>query len=184
MVIETADNTKCTSKEIVRNLLVKIDKFIFPVDFVILDMVEDFRMPILLGRLLLATAHAKVDIVRKLISLEVGNEKFNGKSKDGDDLEGIIDYLEPASYDGFIDLDDEAYKERKCKLLGMTYRKPPPILVEKVEVTRYTVGPGENYTKVIVLGIDEIPRSRDNFSTVRARLIEEMKANGSARGET
>ncbi|GJS71810.1 hypothetical protein Tco_0704651 [Tanacetum coccineum] len=57
-------------------------------------------------------------------------------SKDGDDLEGIIDYLEPASYDGFIDLDDDAYKERKCKLLGMTYRKPPPILVEKVEVTR------------------------------------------------
>nr|GEW93251.1 hypothetical protein [Tanacetum cinerariifolium] len=37
----------------------KIDKFIFPVDFVILDMVEDFRIPIILGRPLLATAHAK-----------------------------------------------------------------------------------------------------------------------------
>ncbi|GJY70611.1 hypothetical protein Tco_0474314 [Tanacetum coccineum] len=32
-------------------------------------------------------------------------------SKDKDDLEGIIDYLEPMLYDGFIDLDDEAYKE-------------------------------------------------------------------------
>ncbi|GKE38968.1 hypothetical protein Tco_1462373, partial [Tanacetum coccineum] len=75
MVIEMADNTKCTPKGIVENLLIKIDKFIFPVDFVILDMVEDLRMPIILGRPLLATAHAKVDIFRKSISLEVGNEK-------------------------------------------------------------------------------------------------------------
>nr|GEV32970.1 MAK10-like protein [Tanacetum cinerariifolium] len=59
MVIEMADNTKCTPKGIVENLLVKIDKFIFLVDFVILDMVEDFRIPIILGRPLLATTHAK-----------------------------------------------------------------------------------------------------------------------------
>ncbi|GKB18234.1 hypothetical protein Tco_0852157 [Tanacetum coccineum] len=43
--------------------------------FVILDMVKDLRMPIILGRPLLATAHAKVDIFRKSISLEVGSEK-------------------------------------------------------------------------------------------------------------
>nr|GFB97901.1 hypothetical protein [Tanacetum cinerariifolium] len=59
MVIEMAYKTKCTPKGIVKNLLVKIKKFIFPVDFVILDMVEDFRMPIILGRPLLATTHAK-----------------------------------------------------------------------------------------------------------------------------
>ncbi|GJZ28104.1 zinc knuckle CX2CX4HX4C containing protein [Tanacetum coccineum] len=75
MVIEMADNTKSFPKGIVKNLLIKIDKFIFPVDFVILDMIEDFRMPIILGRPLLATAHAKVDIFKKTISLEVGNEK-------------------------------------------------------------------------------------------------------------
>nr|GEU44105.1 hypothetical protein [Tanacetum cinerariifolium] len=123
MVIEMAYNTKCTPKGIVENLLVKIEKFIFPVDFVILDMVEDFRMPIILGRPLLATAHAK-------------GAWFTGTSEDEDDLEGIIDYLEPTSYDGFTNLDDKSYKERRCKLLGMTYRKPPPILIEKVEVTR------------------------------------------------
>ncbi|GJY49134.1 reverse transcriptase domain-containing protein [Tanacetum coccineum] len=59
MVIEMADNTKCTHKGIVKKLLVKIDKFIFQVDFVILDMVEDFRMPIILGRPLLATTTLK-----------------------------------------------------------------------------------------------------------------------------
>ncbi|GJS41707.1 hypothetical protein Tco_0566750 [Tanacetum coccineum] len=35
----------------------------------------DFKMPIILGRPLLATSHAKVDIFKKSISLEVGNEK-------------------------------------------------------------------------------------------------------------
>ncbi|GKF24789.1 zinc knuckle CX2CX4HX4C containing protein, partial [Tanacetum coccineum] len=75
MVIEMADNTKSIPKLMVKNLLIRIDKFIFPVDFVILDMIEDFRMPIILGRPLLAIAHAKVDIFRKTISLEVGNEK-------------------------------------------------------------------------------------------------------------
>nr|GEU28882.1 hypothetical protein [Tanacetum cinerariifolium] len=59
LVIEMADNTKCTPKGIVENLLIKIHKFIFSVDFVILDMVEDLRMPVILGRPLLATAHAK-----------------------------------------------------------------------------------------------------------------------------
>ncbi|GKE79068.1 zinc knuckle CX2CX4HX4C containing protein, partial [Tanacetum coccineum] len=73
MIIKMADNTKCTPKGIVENL--KINKFIFPVDFVILDMVEDIRMPIILGTPLLATTHAKVDIFRKSISLEMGSEK-------------------------------------------------------------------------------------------------------------
>nr|GEX48139.1 hypothetical protein [Tanacetum cinerariifolium] len=62
MVIEMADDTKCIPKGIVKNLLIKIDKFILPIDFVILDMIEDFRIPIILGRHLLATAHAKVDV--------------------------------------------------------------------------------------------------------------------------
>nr|GEU41762.1 hypothetical protein [Tanacetum cinerariifolium] len=40
-------------------------------NFVILDMVEDFRMLIILWRLLLATTHAEVDVFGKVISLEV-----------------------------------------------------------------------------------------------------------------
>ncbi|GJS80909.1 serine--tRNA ligase-like protein [Tanacetum coccineum] len=244
MTIEMADRTKSTPRGVVENLLVKIDKIIFPIDFVILDMVEDLRMPIILGRPLLATAHAMVDIFRKSISLEVVNQKvvfktknnpnktliesvcairnekgvtnddlmkidhdlkvckmtkerilndywrqeldenlegmidmnvdlaqemnpnteedcedlenfeeenmelildtvldkldggwFSETVKDEDDLDGIADYLELKSDDGFIDIDDEAYKERMCKMFGMTYKKPSPILIEEVEVT-------------------------------------------------
>nr|GEW95092.1 hypothetical protein [Tanacetum cinerariifolium] len=44
-------------------------------DFVILDMIKDLKMPIILGRPLLATAHAKEDIFKKSIYVEVRNEK-------------------------------------------------------------------------------------------------------------
>ncbi|GJW89491.1 hypothetical protein Tco_0164831 [Tanacetum coccineum] len=75
MNIELADNSKCIPKGIVRNFLIKIDKFILPIDFIILDVLEDFRMPIILGRSMLTTAHAKIDVFKRSISLEVGNEK-------------------------------------------------------------------------------------------------------------
>ncbi|GJU87882.1 hypothetical protein Tco_1295428 [Tanacetum coccineum] len=198
MVIEMADNTKCIPKRIVKNLLIKIDKFILPIDFVILDIIEDFRMPVILRRPLLAIAYAKVDIFRKTISLEVGNEKVifkmrsnfsdiihesvrmiktQGADEDDDDLEGNIDYLEPTLYDGFIDSDDEKYKERKCGLLGMPYIKPPLILIEKVKVTRYSVGPGEVYIKIKVLEVEELSRTRGNIATIRAGSMEEILGN-------
>ncbi|GJU57234.1 hypothetical protein Tco_1235000 [Tanacetum coccineum] len=350
MLIEMADNTKCMPKGIVKNLLIKIDKFIFPVDFVILDMVEDIRMPIILGRPLLATAHAQVDIFKKTISLEVGSEKvifkprssftttnfesvrsiksetfieddylkeidydlflydsescefnrllcidldifsyeidvhnicdggdlpinvekhywksnndnkreelewenlslndwmgirygkvckmtgerilkdywrerfgyeeddleenledpeecgedkantilgvihdklnndwFNNTSEDEDDLKGILDYLKPRSYDEFIDLDDETYNKRRCKLLRMIYEEPNPILIEKAKVTRYIIGPGETYTKVKVLGVEKIPRTRDNVAAMRARLMKKMAQEGNNQAKT
>ncbi|GJR65460.1 RNA-directed DNA polymerase, eukaryota [Tanacetum coccineum] len=82
MTVERADRTKSIPKGIVENLLVKTDKFTFPVNCVILDMVEDYRMPIILGRPLLATAHDEIDVFRILISLEVGNEKLVFKIED------------------------------------------------------------------------------------------------------
>ncbi|GKC64716.1 hypothetical protein Tco_1097314 [Tanacetum coccineum] len=45
MVIEMADRSMQSPKGIVENILVKIDKFIFPVDFVILDIMEDNKVP-------------------------------------------------------------------------------------------------------------------------------------------
>ncbi|GKD29477.1 homeodomain-like protein, partial [Tanacetum coccineum] len=70
MVIEMADRSMQSSKRIVENVLVKIHKFIFLVDFVILDIVEDNKVPIILGRPMLATAHAIIDIFGRNISLE------------------------------------------------------------------------------------------------------------------
>ncbi|GJS97517.1 putative reverse transcriptase domain-containing protein [Tanacetum coccineum] len=62
MVIEMADRSMQSRKGIIENVLVKINKFIFPVNFIILDIIEDDKVPIILGRPMLATAHARIDV--------------------------------------------------------------------------------------------------------------------------
>ncbi|GJS77402.1 reverse transcriptase domain-containing protein [Tanacetum coccineum] len=47
---------------IAENVFVKVGKFYFPVDFVILDFAADPRVPLILGRPFLSTAHALIDV--------------------------------------------------------------------------------------------------------------------------
>ncbi|GJY65693.1 DNA-directed DNA polymerase [Tanacetum coccineum] len=68
------------SKRIAENVLVEIGKFVFPVDFIILDMSEDIKVPLILGRPFLSTAHAKIDVFKMKITLRVGEEKIIFKS--------------------------------------------------------------------------------------------------------
>ena len=55
-------------------MLVKVGKFIFPVDFVIMKMEEDTQVPLLLGRPFLATEAALIDVQKGELTLRVGNE--------------------------------------------------------------------------------------------------------------
>ncbi|GJV17243.1 putative nucleotidyltransferase, ribonuclease H [Tanacetum coccineum] len=74
MCIELANKSTQYPKGIVENVIVKIDKFIFPVDFVVLDMKEYQKILIILRRPFFATAHAIIDVFNKKISFEVGNK--------------------------------------------------------------------------------------------------------------
>ncbi|GJV33585.1 hypothetical protein Tco_1393985 [Tanacetum coccineum] len=78
-------------------------------------------------------------IIRAMVN-KLPEESFSGVSEDKGDLEGIIDYLEPTLYDGFINPNDEAYKQRMNKFLGMPNTEPPLILKEEAEITRYNLG--------------------------------------------
>ncbi|GJV05905.1 reverse transcriptase domain-containing protein [Tanacetum coccineum] len=74
MYIELANKTTQYPRGIAENDIVKIDKFVFPVDFVVLDIEEDHKVPIILGRPFLATAHAMIDVFNKKIFFKVGND--------------------------------------------------------------------------------------------------------------
>nr|GEY29012.1 hypothetical protein [Tanacetum cinerariifolium] len=67
-------------KGIAENLLVGIGKFIFLIDFIILDMPEDIKVPLILERPFLSTACAKIDIFKRNITLRVGEENIIFKS--------------------------------------------------------------------------------------------------------
>ncbi|GJY82355.1 reverse transcriptase domain-containing protein [Tanacetum coccineum] len=75
MSLELADKSIKYPRGIAEDVLIKIDKFILPVDFVILDMREDSRISIILGRPFLATARAMIDVFNKKITLRVGSEE-------------------------------------------------------------------------------------------------------------
>ncbi|GJX70374.1 hypothetical protein Tco_0307545 [Tanacetum coccineum] len=62
LTVELADRTVKYPKGIAKNVLVGIGKFTFPVDFIILDMPEDIKVPLILGRPFLSTARAKIDV--------------------------------------------------------------------------------------------------------------------------
>ncbi|GJT19609.1 retrovirus-related pol polyprotein from transposon TNT 1-94 [Tanacetum coccineum] len=67
-------------KGIAENVLVGIGKFTFLIDFIILDMPEDIKVPLILGRQFLSTTYAKIDVYKRKITLRVGEEKIIFKS--------------------------------------------------------------------------------------------------------
>ncbi|GJY83875.1 putative reverse transcriptase domain-containing protein [Tanacetum coccineum] len=80
LTVELADKTVKYPKGIAKNVLVGISKFIFLVDFIILDMPEDIKVPLIFGRPFLSTSHAKIDVFKRKITLRVGEEKIIFKS--------------------------------------------------------------------------------------------------------
>nr|GEW79380.1 hypothetical protein [Tanacetum cinerariifolium] len=67
-------------KGIAENVLVGIGEFTFSVDFIILDIPEDIKVPLILKRPFLSTARTKIDVYKRKITLRVGEEKIIFKS--------------------------------------------------------------------------------------------------------
>ena len=60
---------------VIEDVLVKVDKFIFLIDFVVLDMEEDRNISIILGRPFLATMKALIDVLKGELRLRVQGEE-------------------------------------------------------------------------------------------------------------
>ncbi|GJR41053.1 DNA-directed DNA polymerase [Tanacetum coccineum] len=74
MSIQLDDRSIKYPIEVCENLLVKVSKFIFSVNFVVLEMDEDEFVPIILGRPFLATAGVVIDVQEGKLSLRVESE--------------------------------------------------------------------------------------------------------------
>ncbi|GJU40591.1 retrovirus-related pol polyprotein from transposon TNT 1-94 [Tanacetum coccineum] len=80
LTVELVDMTVKYPKGIAEYMLVGIGNFVFPVGFIILDMPEDVKVPLILERLFFSTAHAKIDVFKRKITLRVVDEKIIFKS--------------------------------------------------------------------------------------------------------
>ena len=68
------DRTLAQPEGIHEDVLIKVGKFFFLVDFVVIDIEEDKQAPLLLGRPFLATRVALIDVKKGELTLRVGNE--------------------------------------------------------------------------------------------------------------
>ncbi|GJU69865.1 retrovirus-related pol polyprotein from transposon TNT 1-94 [Tanacetum coccineum] len=80
LIVELADRIIKHQRGIAENVLVMIGKFIFHIDFIILDILEDDDVPLILRRPFFSTAHAKIDVYKRKFTLRVGEEKNVFKS--------------------------------------------------------------------------------------------------------
>ncbi|GJT78161.1 putative reverse transcriptase domain-containing protein [Tanacetum coccineum] len=76
LTVELANTTVKYPKGIAENVLVSIGKFFFPVDFIILDMPEDIKVPLILRRPFLSMARAKINVYKRKITLRSGEERI------------------------------------------------------------------------------------------------------------
>ncbi|XP_023740975.1 uncharacterized protein LOC111889075 [Lactuca sativa] len=74
MTVCLADKTIIHPRGVCKDILIKVDKLVFPVDFVVLDMEEDHKVPIILGRPFLNTACAIVDVRESELTLRAGDD--------------------------------------------------------------------------------------------------------------
>ena len=68
------DKTLAHPEGILEDVLIKVGKFIFLVDFVVVDIEEDKQVSLLLGGLFLATRAALIDVKKGELTLRVGDE--------------------------------------------------------------------------------------------------------------
>ncbi|XP_075099271.1 uncharacterized protein LOC142176102 [Nicotiana tabacum] len=73
--LQLADQSAKIPKGIIENILVRVDKFVFPVDFIVLEMEENTKVPLILGRPFIATGRAIIDVHQGQLILRVDEER-------------------------------------------------------------------------------------------------------------
>nr|GFB09801.1 hypothetical protein [Tanacetum cinerariifolium] len=111
--LELADRTISKPTGVAENVFVKVGKFYFPADFVVLDFIADPQVPLILGRPFLSTAHALIDVYEGEIILRHDEQSLMLKCGDTpsisyNNFESLnkVDLIDATS-DAFIAIDDE-----------------------------------------------------------------------------
>nr|GEX05830.1 reverse transcriptase domain-containing protein [Tanacetum cinerariifolium] len=74
MTLELADRSITRPKGVVEDVFVKVGKFHFLTDFVVVDFEADPRVPLILGRSFLRTGRALIDVYEEEITLRVNDK--------------------------------------------------------------------------------------------------------------
>ncbi|GKF53194.1 reverse transcriptase domain-containing protein, partial [Tanacetum coccineum] len=76
MTLELADRSITRPKGVAKVIFVKVKKFHFPTDFVVVDFDADPRVPLILGRSFLRTGRALIDVYERELILRDNDEQL------------------------------------------------------------------------------------------------------------
>ncbi|XP_019435112.1 PREDICTED: uncharacterized protein LOC109341625 [Lupinus angustifolius] len=77
MTLQLADRSMKFPYGVAEDVLVKVDKLVFPVDFVIMDIEEDAEVPLILGRPFMKTARVIIDVDDGKLKVRVQDDEVN-----------------------------------------------------------------------------------------------------------
>ena len=130
--LSLADRSVKIPKGIVEDVLVKIDKFYYPVDFVVLDTEpiasEPNHVPIILGRPFLATANAIINCRNGVMQLTFGNMTLELNIFHLNNKQNLLEYENPIS-DEVVSIGQCAGKQSVQELQGVISQEDKEILV-------------------------------------------------------
>ncbi|GJU62708.1 reverse transcriptase domain-containing protein [Tanacetum coccineum] len=125
MVLELADRTISKPTGVAENVFVKVGKFYFLADFVVLDFIADPRVPLILGRPFLRTAHALIDVYEGEITLRNDDQSLTLKC--GDTPSISYNNLESLKKVDLIDVTCEEYSQEVLDFSdSVAYGNPSP----------------------------------------------------------
>ncbi|GJZ61106.1 hypothetical protein Tco_0617243 [Tanacetum coccineum] len=164
LIVELADETVKYPKGIAENILVGIGKFTFPIDFIILDMPEDIKVPLILRRPFLSTTHAKIDVYKSKITLRVGEERI------------VFTSVKPTSSLNkrvyMLSLRERMELDLEARLMGETLNQEDDLIptIEEGEV----IGEFKTRDDELDIGIDDYPSYCDYDKKIHIDFLEDM----------
>ncbi|GKA19936.1 reverse transcriptase domain-containing protein [Tanacetum coccineum] len=187
MVLELADRTISKPTGVAENVFVKVGKFYFPADFVVLDFIADPRVPLILGRPFLRTAHALIDVYEGEITLRNDDQSLTLKCGDAPSIS--YNNLESLKKVDLIDAACEIYSQ---EVLGFSdsvaYNNPSPYYDPIVSTSSPTLTPFDESDFLLFeeadafIAIDDEP-VRDSFQSKNCTYYD-PKGNSHSRGSS
>ncbi|GJT30973.1 reverse transcriptase domain-containing protein [Tanacetum coccineum] len=125
MVFELVDRTISKPTGVAENVFVKVGKFYFPTDFVVLDFIADPRVPLILGRPFLRITQALIDVYEGEITLRNDDQSLTLKC--GDTPSISYNNLESLKKVNLIDVTCEEYSQEVLNFFdSVAYGNPSP----------------------------------------------------------
>nr|GEZ41607.1 reverse transcriptase domain-containing protein [Tanacetum cinerariifolium] len=171
MILELADRSTTKPTGIAKDVFVRVGKFHFLADFVVVDYDVNPRVPLILGRLFLRTARALIDVYGEELTLQVGDEAITFKVGNTSKF-----YYNDAELIYQIDVIDVALEEFTSVPEFETFRFDPEEENTDVSLSEYECFYSEGDIRLLEKFLNEDPSSPLPLKEIKTEELKSVKS--------